>query len=272
MSEELWRGGAVSERVRCVLAANPGGMTLEGTNTWLLREPGAREVVVVDPGPPQHEAHLTAVLDEAQRGGGRVALILLSHHHSDHSGGAARLAELTGAPVRGGGAGPELADDEDLTTGGLALRVLATPGHTADSVCFLVPDDRLLLTGDTVLGRSTTVIVWPDGDLGHYLASLERLQTAAEQGVVTRVAPGHGPVIPHAAEALRALRDHRLDRLAQVRAAAAQGAGTDEIVASLYAGVGDDRRAAAELIVRAQLAHLGHLGHESTPDEHAPTR
>lgn len=268
MTDELWQGGYVTERVRCVLAANPGGMTLEGTNTWLLREPGAREVVVVDPGPDQEE-HLAAVLEEARRDGGRVALILLTHHHSDHSGSVARLAELTGAPVRGGGAGPALEDGEDLTTGGLALTALATPGHTSDSMCFLVPADDLLLTGDTVLGRSTTVIVWPDGDLGRYLGSLERLLAAAEDGVITRLAPGHGPVIPHVAEALRSLRDHRLDRLAQVRAAAAGGAGTEEIVASLYAGVGGDRRAAAELIVKAQLAYLGH---EPTANEHAPTR
>ena len=94
-----WHGGQITDRAQCVLAPNPGPMTLDGTNTWVLREPGSDAVVVVDPG-PDGETHLAAVHDGVTAAGWRVAQILLTHHHPDHAGGAARFAELTGAPVR----------------------------------------------------------------------------------------------------------------------------------------------------------------------------
>ena len=167
--------GMGTARAWCVLAPNPSPMTLDGTNTWVIAEPGSSAVVVVDPG-PDDEGHLRRVLDAACAGGRRVAQIVLTHGHLDHSAGAARFAELSGAPV--GALDPALrlrdggvAAGDVITAGGCELRVVATPGHTADSVSLLLPADGALLTGDTVLGRGTTVIA-SDGNLGDYLRTL----------------------------------------------------------------------------------------------------
>ena len=167
--------GSGTERARCVLAPNPSPMTLDGTNTWVIAEPGSTAALVVDPG-PQDEGHLRRVLDAARAGDRRVALIVLTHGHHDHSAGAARFAAMTGAPVmaldpahRLGSAG--LAAGDVLTAAGCELRVVGTPGHSADSVSLLLEADSALLTGDTVLGRGTTVI-GQDGALADYLRTL----------------------------------------------------------------------------------------------------
>ena len=232
------------------LAPNPGPMTLEGTNTWVLRAPGDEACVVVDPG-PLHEGHLRAVA-----AAGQVAAILLTHGHADHSEGAARLSELTGAAVRALDPAHRLGS-EGLTEGdvvaaaGLELRVVATPGHTADSLSFVLPD--AVLTGDTVLGRGTTVVAHPDGVLADYLASLRLLR--AMEGLA--VLPGHGPELPDAGAAAQAYLDHRQARLEQVRQAVAAGATTPEqIVEVVYADVDRALWPAATLSVLAQLAHL----------------
>lgn len=240
----------------CVLADNPGPMTLDGTNTWLLREPGSAEVVVVDPGPLQH-AHLARVREAARADGGRIVLIVLTHHHLDHTEAAGALSASTGAPVRGGGRGSPLRDGERLAHGGPDIDVLATPGHTADSIALLLPADRLLLTGDTVLGRGPTVIVWPDGDLRAYLHTLDRLRALATSGEVTRLAPGHGPVVSDPLAALTELLQHRLARLDQVRAALDGGADTvDAVVAEVYGSVSELLRPAARSSAQAQIAYL----------------
>ena len=233
-----------------LLAPNPGPMTLEGTNTWVLRAPGARGCVVVDPG-PLHEGHLAAVAAQ-----GPVEVVLLTHGHLDHSEGAARLAELTGAPVRAldpahrlGSEG--LAEGDVVAAAGVELRVLATPGHTGDSLSFVLPD--AVLTGDTVLGRGTTVVAHPDGVLGDYLASLRRLRELGPLAVL----PGHGPELPSAGEVAEHYLRHREARLEQVRAAVEAGARTpDEVVAAVYADVDRALWPAARLSVQAQLAHL----------------
>jgi len=232
-------------------------MTLEGTNTWLLREPGGTDVAVVDPG-PDDRGHLDRVLEAARSDGGRVAVVLLTHHHLDHTGAADALAAEAGVPVHGAGRGP-LDDGGRLEVGGLAVQVLATPGHTADSVSFLLPDEGLLLTGDTVLGRGTTVLAWPDGTVSDYLRTLDRLLPLVREGRVTRLAPGHGPPVEDPAAVLEALREHRVERLREVRAAVQGGAdGLDEVVTAVYGPhLGADRRRAAALSVRAQLDHLG---------------
>ena len=137
-----WASGQVTERAYCVLAPNPGVMTLDGTNTWVLREPGAQECIVVDPG-PLDEAHLTRVLDVVRRDGGRVGLTLLTHDHSDHADAAERFAHLSGAPVRAiraiGTGHDDLADGDSVSVGGLDLVVVTPPGHTRDSVGVLLP-------------------------------------------------------------------------------------------------------------------------------------
>ncbi len=250
-------------RATRVLAPNPGPMTLDGTNTWILAEPGADRAVVVDPG-PLHEGHLQAVLAAAERRGSRVGLVLLTHGHADHAEGAARLATLAGGvPVRAldpaHRLGPEgLGDGDVVTVDGLEVVVVATPGHTVDSLSFVLSADEAVLTGDTVLGRGTTVVAWPDGKLADYLDSLRRLRSLAESGQVSTVLPGHGPVLEdQALVAIDQYLEHRAERLAQVEAALAAGDQTPaEIVRRVYADVDPAVWPAAELSVRAQLEYL----------------
>lgn len=244
-----------------VLAANPGPMTLGGTNTWILRAPDASRAVVVDPG-PMIEEHLRAVLDAA----GSVETVLLTHGHFDHSEGVAWFASQANCPVRS--VDPTfriptdhahgLAEGDVITADGLRIEVLATPGHTMDSVCFWLPDDGSLLTGDTVLGRGTSVVAHPDGALGPYLESLESLRAFANSPAgVERLLPGHGPVIDDPGGVLSFYLKHRRERLDQVRSAVAGGHTTPEaIVAHVYADVDPILWPAAERSVRAQLAYL----------------
>lgn len=203
-----------------VLADNPSGMTLDGTNTYLIGAADADSVVVLDPGPGAGaEAHLEAVL--AAAGGRRVELILLTHHHEDHTGAVELFAERTGAPVRAGspawsrGAAP-LAPGERIPAAGVVLTAWHTPGHTSDSYSFALPDDGAagsVLTGDTVLGRGTTMIDHPDGTLADYLRSLELLIALGDATVL----PAHGPALASIAEIGTQYREHRHARLDQVR-------------------------------------------------------
>ena len=257
-----WRGGPVGFLAVCVLAPNPGPMTLDGTNTWVLNAPGDRRALVVDPG-PDDEAHLRAVLGAVRARGAEVAAVLLTHGHPDHAEGARRFAGLAGAGVRAldpahrlGAEG--LADGDVVAAGELRLEVVGTPGHTADSLSFLLPEDGGLLTGDTVLGRGTTVVAHPDGALGPYLDSLHRLRDEAAERGLRRVLPGHGPVLERPAEVLEGYLAHRRARLEQVRDAVEAGARTPRrVVEVVYADVDRAVWPAAELSVRAQLAYLG---------------
>jgi glyoxylase-like metal-dependent hydrolase (beta-lactamase superfamily II) len=253
-----WSGGAFGERAHCVLAPNASAMTLDGTNTWVLREPGGRRSVVVDPGPLEHDH-----LDRVAKAAGAVAVVLLTHGHADHSEGAREFAERCGCGVRAldpayryGDAG--LHGGDVVEVDGLEIRVVATPGHTSDSLSFVVPAERAVLTGDTVLGRGTTVVAHPDGELGAYLGSLRRLRDLADGRAIEVIWPGHGPVLADALPALDYYLKHRAERLQQVRAAVATGV-TDppEIVRSVYADVDPQLWPAAELSVRAQLDYLG---------------
>ncbi|KRV47558.1 MBL fold metallo-hydrolase [Wenjunlia vitaminophila] len=258
-------GGPATPRATCVLAPNPSPMTLDGTNTWIIAEPDAELAVVVDPG-PLDEGHLRRVVHVAERAGKRVALTLLTHGHPDHAAGAARFAELTGSRVRALDPGLRLGDEglaagDVITLGGLELRVLGTPGHTADSLCFHLPADGAVLTGDTVLGRGTTMVAHPDGRLGDYLDSLRRLQELTVNGEVDTVLPGHGPVLADARGAVEFYLAHRAARLAQVETAVEGGARTaPEVVARVYADVDRALWPAAELSVRAQLEYLSEHG------------
>ena len=260
--------GQATDRAFCVLAPNASPMTLDGTNTWVLAEPGSDLAVVVDPG-PLDEGHLRAVLDHVEQTGRRVAATLLTHGHPDHAEGAARFAELTGTGVRALDPALRLGDEglrdgEVLEVGGLELRVMGTPGHTSDSLCFQLTADAALLTGDTVLGRGSTLVAHPDGRLGDYLDSLRRLRTLAaqhgEQGVRT-VLPGHGPVLGDALATVEYYLAHRASRLAQVETAVESGLRTPaEVVARVYADVDPALWPAAEWSVRAQLEYLGEHG------------
>ena len=257
--------GSGSERARCVLAPNPSLMTLEGTNTWVIAEPGSSSVVVVDPGPADEEDHFQRVLRAATKGDRRVAQIVLTHGHLDHSGGAARFAELAGAPV--GALDPALrlgsegfAPGDVITAAGCELRVVGTPGHSADSLSLLLEADDALLTGDTVLGRGTAVIA-QDGGLGDYLRTLDELRglaaTTGRSGELKVLLPGHGPVLSDPAGVLDYYIAHRKERLDQVRAAVDAGARTPaEVVAIVYTDVNRALWPAAEKSVQAQLDYL----------------
>jgi glyoxylase-like metal-dependent hydrolase (beta-lactamase superfamily II) len=260
-----WSGGAFGALGHCVLAPNASPMTLEGTNTWVLRAPGSDRSIVVDPGPPD-PGHLDAVAAAA----GDVAVVLLTHHHLDHSEAARAFAERMGCGVRAldpalrlGSEG--LAQGDVVAVGDLEVHVVATPGHTADSLSFVVPSERAVLTGDTVLGRGTTVVAHPDGELGAYLASLGRLHALAEAHEIETVWPGHGPVIERALPVLEHYLAHRRERLDQVREAVRVLGATltayDEslpqrVVEIVYVDVDEVLWPAAELSVRAQLAYL----------------
>lgn len=246
-----------SELTRFRLAPNPGPMSLDGTNSYVIAAPGSQHVAVVDPG-PEDGPHLAALAAS-----GKVDVVLITHRHADHTEASARFHELTGAPVRAALAeychgGEPLTDNEVIHAGGVEIRVLATPGHTSDSLCFHLPEDGpkgSVLTGDTILGRGTTVLDYPDGRLGDYLASLDRLEAL---GAATLL-PAHGPVLPALDAKCREYREHREQRLDQIRSALAhvgEDATIAEVTDVVYADVDPSVRWAAETSVAAQLDYL----------------
>jgi glyoxylase-like metal-dependent hydrolase (beta-lactamase superfamily II) len=257
--------GPATARAVNVLAPNASPMTLDGTNTWIVSEPDSGLAVVVDPG-PLDEGHLQRVVRTAEEAGKRIALTLLTHGHADHAEGAGRFAELTGTKVRALDPALRLGDEglaagDVIRVGGLEMYVVPTPGHTADSLCFQLPVDRTVLTGDTILGRGTTMVAHPDGRLGDYLDSLRRLRSLTVDDGIDTVLPGHGPVLDDAQGAIEYYLAHRAARLAQVESAVESGHRTvKDVVAHVYADVDRALWPAAELSVRAQLDYLGEHG------------
>ncbi|MCV7103008.1 MBL fold metallo-hydrolase [Mycobacterium palustre] len=244
---------AVTESASVLLANNPGLLTLEGTNTWVLRGPGSDEVVVVDPG-PEDDDHIAGVASL-----GRVALVLISHRHGDHTDGIDKLVDLTGATVRSAGSGflrglgGELVDGEVIDAAGLKITVMSTPGHTADSLSFVLDD--AVLTADTVLGRGTTVIDKEDGSLADYLESLRRLRGLGRRTVL----PGHGPELADLESVATGYLTHRHERLEQVRAALSDlgdEATLRDVVEYVYTDVDEKLWDVAEWSVQAQLDYL----------------
>jgi glyoxylase-like metal-dependent hydrolase (beta-lactamase superfamily II) len=251
--------------VRLIRADNPGPMTLDGTNTWLI-EDGTRWAVV-DPGPLLPE-HLDALTDATD---GRVSQILLTHGHPDHAEGAGHFAERVGAAIRATDPrhlrnAERLADQEVIQLAGSVLTVLSTPGHTGDSASFLLRADQEagLFTGDTVLGNGTTVLMPPDGTLRDYLASLDRLEQVAmdlyRDGLDLSLLPGHGPLHLDAVPVIAYYISHRQERLDQIRAQIADGVTeAKEIVNAVYADVPESVKSAALLSVQAQLEYLAEV-------------
>ncbi|KHO19862.1 beta-lactamase [Mycolicibacterium setense] len=243
----------VTQSASVLLCDNPGLMTLEGTNTWVLRGPGSDEMVVVDPG-PDDEAHIARIAEL-----GTVPLVLISHKHEDHTGGIDKLVELTGATVRSVGSGflrglgGPLTDGEVIDAAGLRIKVMATPGHTVDSLSFVLED--AVLTADTVLGRGTTVIDTEDGSLRDYLESLRRLQGLGARTVL----PGHGPDLPDLQAVTAMYLTHREERLDQIRTALrelGEDASARTVVEHVYTDVDQKLWDAAEKSVQAQLDYL----------------
>jgi glyoxylase-like metal-dependent hydrolase (beta-lactamase superfamily II) len=245
-------------------------MTGPGTNSYLV---GVSDLVVVDPG-PDHAGHLDTL---AEVGAGRIRVVVVTHTHPDHAPGAAGLAVRTGAevvgfsardgfvPSRPAGEGSELSGD------GFTLRALHTPGHASNHLCWLLPQEQMLFSGDHVMEGSTVVIAPPDGDMAQYLTSLRRLARLAPP--LRSIAPGHGSLITEPAAALRHLIAHRLGREQTVRTALERAgrATVDELLPEVYADVREELLPVAR---RSLWAHLRKLGDDGAargddPDDEA---
>jgi glyoxylase-like metal-dependent hydrolase (beta-lactamase superfamily II) len=259
----------LDETVTRVLAPNASPMTLDGTNTYVIGAPGTGEVIVVDPGPDdaEHLARVESVLSARDAG---VRAVVVTHHHLDHAEAAVAWAGRFGAPVAASDAavatppgapaghrGETLVDGQHLSVAGMGIDVVATPGHTRDHLSLRL-ETGALLTGDHVLGRGTSVVAHPDGDLEAYLRSLHRVLEVGPDVLY----PGHGPALREDPGAvLRFYAAHRRYREQQVLAAlVGRHATPREVVADIYAEV--DRRLwpAAEASTRATLALLAQRG------------
>ena len=224
------------QNVQRLTAPNPGVMTGPGTNSYLVGDPNTG-YIAIDPGPADHE-HLQRIWRAA---GGQIKAIVCTHSHPDHSPGAAPLQALCThrPPILGLASKPtaransrftperELADGEKLVLQGIGaqgeithtLRVVHTPGHAANHLCLVLQEDGLLFSGDHVLNGSTTVIDPPDGHMGDYLASLDKLAAGCETGGIEFILPAHGHVLGFAHQAITHLKAHRLKREAKIAAA-----------------------------------------------------
>ncbi|MGZ5297664.1 MAG: MBL fold metallo-hydrolase [Actinomycetota bacterium] len=228
-----------------VLAPNPSVYTLEGTNTWIV---GQEPSIVIDPG-PDDPAHL----DEVARAAGRVAAVVVTHDHEDHAPGAPAFAERVGAPLfafRFEGAEHLRDGQRFVASGGVEIVAEYTPGHSSDHVAFFVPSEGALFTGDAVVGRGTSFIDPPGGDLVQYLRSLRRMRELNPRLIY----PGHGPIVLDARAKLDEYISHREDRERQVLELLGSGPRTtSDLVATIYADHPSDVLALAE---RSVLAHL----------------
>jgi glyoxylase-like metal-dependent hydrolase (beta-lactamase superfamily II) len=234
-----------------VLAPNPGPFTLEGTNTWIV---GSGPSVVIDPGPDDPQ-HLEAVARQASG----IRAILLTHRHPDHAPGASRLSDLTGVAVMAFRPEPgetRLREGDFVEAGAVRMRIIHTPGHTGDHVAFLEQGSQAMFTGDTVLGRGTSIVDPPEGDMALYMSSLSRMLALAPRVIY----PGHGPAVWSPAEKLKEYIEHRRLREEEVKAGLEVGPKTpEELVEEIYDDVPRELHPAA---ARSVLAHLLKLERE----------
>ena len=268
----------VSPLIRRVVANNPGPFTYRGTGTYIV---GRGEVCVIDPGPDLPD-HLAAILKAVE--GERVTHIAITHHHSDHSPLAGPLKAATGATIYGcavshhaeeeaGAPRMEAGHDLDfhpdvslceggeISGPGWTLEAIPTPGHTSNHLCFAFREENACFTGDHIMGWSTTVITPPDGHMGAYLESLQRI---AERDFTT-LWPTHGPPIREVAPFIAAYAEHRRERMDQILLALAQGQATiAELVPRLYADVDSRLWPAAARSMLAAIIHLEHQGEIET--------
>ena len=253
-----------SPLVRRLLAKNPSPFTFTGTGTFVV---GQGTVAVIDPG-PDDPAHLNALI--AALAGETVSHIVITHTHMDHSPAAAALKAATGAEIVGcaplvlSDDGPRadagfdatyapdrvLADGESVSGPSWTLTAVHTPGHTSNHLCFALPQEKALFTGDHVMGWSTTVVAPPDGDMADYMASLEKLM-ARDDAIYH---PTHGEAVTDPQRFVKHLLGHRRQREAQVLRAIGEGLTTiPQMVAAMYAMVDKRLHPAAG---RSVLAHL----------------
>lgn len=292
LEQRPWAGGQVGELIQCVLAPNPGPYTLEGTNTWIIGDP-QQEVLIVDPGPADdgHADRIANVVRSCPK-----ISVLITHRHADHTDGIEYLASRIGQKTTYAASTvytyntDPVTDGTTISVGEVEVVLILTPGHTADSLSATIAPknlvdsapsagpghktQRFLLSGDTILGRGTTVISATDGSLADYLASLTKLQHAVETLGKNRSAtpassassasswpvallPGHGPALADAANTVAAYKQHRHRRLQAVAAAMDMGSETvEEITDVVYKNLDPALRRAAEDSVRAQRNYL----------------
>jgi len=262
---------ALSPLVRRIVCDNPGMMTGPGTNTYLV---GVDEIVVIDPG-PDDARHLDAITG---CGGDRIRWIVCTHTHPDHSPGAAGLKARTGAEVLAFDGRDGLVIDRPLGDGDgieateFRLSAVHTPGHASNHLCFVLEEERLLFSGDHIMGESTVVISPPDGDMGAYLSSLERLRT--RRPPLRAIAPAHGHIIKNPKAKIDEYLAHRRARESQVldalRSTGTAGAGTEALVAAIYTDVPDVLHPVARRSVWAHLRKLAAEGEASCADPDDP--
>ncbi len=258
--------------VRRVLAPNPSPYTFTGTQTYIV---GAEsDVAVIDPGPANPD-HIAAIVDAV--GGARVAAIMCTHTHRDHSPAAAPLAELTGAPIVGCAPlvletdlpradeafdksyAPDrvLEDGEQMRGTGWTLTAVATPGHTSNHLCFALEESGALFTGDHVMGWSTSVVIPPDGDMGEYMASLDKLQNREDRVYYS----AHGEPITRPRQLVRGMIGHRRQRENQIiRLLGERARPVGDFIPEMYKGLDERLIPAAEMSVTAHLIDLEKRG------------
>jgi glyoxylase-like metal-dependent hydrolase (beta-lactamase superfamily II) len=254
---------SLTDRVRRIVAPNPGVMTGPGTNTYLL---GNKEVAVVDPGPLE-SSHIDAILETA---GDRIRWIVCTHTHPDHSPAWKAIADATGAETLGGETIHDMFQDttfkpqrvlehgDVLATDEFTLRAVHTPGHVGNHFCFFVEEDGMMIAGDHIMNGSTVVIIPPSGDMKLYIESLQLLLDYPLQSI----APGHGDLMEEPREVVEWLVNHRLQREAKVVDGLKQlGTSTlDELVKVVYDDVDTSLHKMAKLSLNAHLIKLGHDG------------
>ncbi|MBC8049526.1 MAG: MBL fold metallo-hydrolase [Chitinophagales bacterium] len=271
----------VSAGLRRIVADNDGPFTFKGTNTYVI---GHGDVAVVDPG-PDDERHRKALLTALAEKGERVTLILLTHAHPDHSAGIPALKALTGAVTLGfgrdntGTVSPQtpsgkdlidvrfkpdkrLADDERLSVGNMNVVALHTPGHAPDHLCFALPEAKVLLSGDHIMGWNTSVVAPPEGNMGDYFKSLEKLLPRDE----TVYFPGHGGRVEEPQRLVKAFIVHRRWREAEIIQCLRDGLSTvHRIVPRIYAQLDSALHGAAALSVYAHIERLHEIGRVQSP-------
>jgi glyoxylase-like metal-dependent hydrolase (beta-lactamase superfamily II) len=271
----------VEPLVRRVLAPNPSPYTFTGTQTYVVGMDGGPDCAVIDPGPNEPD-HIAAII--AAVAGRKIAAIMCTHTHRDHSPAAAPLAEQTGAPIVGCAPlvlksdlpradeafDPTYAPDRVLIDGegmrgtGWTLTAVATPGHTSNHLCYALEESGALFTGDHVMGWSTSVVIPPDGDMGDYMASLDKLMARED----VRYHSAHGAAIEKPRQLVRGMIGHRRQRENQILRLLGEAAQTIEsLVEEMYKGLDPRLTGAAGMSVKAHLLDLQKRGRVATSDE-----
>lgn len=258
--------------VRRVLAPNPSPYTFTGTQTYIVG--AGNDVAVIDPG-PNDEAHVDAIMQAI--GEAKVAAIMCTHTHRDHSPAAAPLAKRTGAPIIGCAPlvlksdrpradeafdptyAPDrvLEDGEAMTGTGWTLRAVHTPGHTSNHLCFALEESGAMFTGDHVMGWSTSVVIPPDGDMGDYMESLEKLRQRGDKVYYS----AHGDPITKPTQLVRGMMGHRRQRENQIlRLLGEKPCAIPDFIPVMYKGLNEKLIPAAQLSVEAHLIDLKKRG------------